>query len=424
MVSRHADVVALLKSEAVSSAQEAGAAGAPVASLAEHSRAVMIASDPPVHTRRREAVAPALLPAELRPLAAAIEARVGELLDALPATGAEVDLVPALTARVPARTLLDLLGLDHADEAPVRAWTGAFSDGISPWAGPDGEATAGAALAELRDHLRPILADRDARPRPDLLSALATNPALDDDEALQQAVLLCTAGLDTTADLLASAVAVAAADPELWARLVADPDPMGPEHRRGDAALGEPGAVRDAPPRRPRSRSRGRRSPAARRCCWRWAPPTATSGSSPTPTASSPPASSAASVATSRSAAACTAASGRRWPGSRARSCSGPWPSGTRASGWPPRCGPAPAVPPGPRGRDRRPGLSRGAGRQARPRQPATAGSATPTSGSSVAACSPASPTMSAISRRHATLSRSALVCTSARRSRCSTISV
>ena len=110
----------------------------------------------------------------------------------------------------------------------MRAWTSAFSDGISPWAGPDGEATAGTALAELRDHLQPILAERDAHPRPDLLSALATNPTLDDDEALQQAVLLCTAGLDTTADLLASAVAVAAGDPELWARLVADPTRWAP----------------------------------------------------------------------------------------------------------------------------------------------------------------------------------------------------
>jgi cytochrome P450 len=222
VVSRHPDVVALLKSESVSSAQEAGAAGAPVASLAEHSRAVMIASDPPVHTRRRDAVAPSLAPAALRPVGATIEAHVATLLDALP-DDATVDLVPALTARVPARTLLDLLGLDDVDEGPVRTWTGAFSDGISPWAGADGEATAGAALSALRDHLRPILDERAGRPRSDLLTALATNPALDGDEALQQAVLLCTAGLDTTADLLASAVAVAAADPDLWSRLAADP---------------------------------------------------------------------------------------------------------------------------------------------------------------------------------------------------------
>ncbi len=76
VVSRHLDVVALLKSEGVSSAQQAGTAGAPVASLAEHSRAVMIASDPPVHTRRREAVAPSLVPAALRPVGATIEDHV------------------------------------------------------------------------------------------------------------------------------------------------------------------------------------------------------------------------------------------------------------------------------------------------------------------------------------------------------------
>jgi cytochrome P450 len=227
VVSRHADVVALLKNGAVSSAQEAGTAGAPVASLAEHSRAVMIASDPPVHTRRREAVAPSLAPGALRPIGAMIEAHVAGLLDSFP-DDATVDLVPALTTRVPARTLLDLLGLDHVDEAAVREWTGAFSDGISPWAGPDGEVGAGRALAALRDHLRPLIDARADQPRSDLLTALATNPALDGDEALQQAVLLCTAGLDTTADLLASAVAVAAAQPGQWTALATDPGERAP----------------------------------------------------------------------------------------------------------------------------------------------------------------------------------------------------
>lgn len=227
VVSRHADVVALLSSPQVSSAQEAGAPGAPVAALAEHSQAVMIASDPPVHTRRRGAVAPSLAPAALRPVGETVAAHVDELVTGLP-DGEPVDLVAALAARVPARTLLDLLGLDRADEADVRRWTSAFSDGISPWAGPDGEERAGAALVALRDHLRPVLESRRREPAADLMGALATDPALRGDEALQQAVLLCTAGLDTTADLLASALAVVAADPELWAAVVADPDALAP----------------------------------------------------------------------------------------------------------------------------------------------------------------------------------------------------
>jgi cytochrome P450 len=167
-------------------------------------------------------VAPALAPAALVPFGPAIEEHVRVLIDGL-ATDGTVDLVATLTAQVPARTLLHLLGLEEVDEERVRAWTSAFSDGISPWARPGGEARAGAALAALRDHLRPVLDARAERPRPDLLTALATNPSLDGDEALQQAVLLCTAGLDTTADLLASAVAATAAEPGLWAALVDDP---------------------------------------------------------------------------------------------------------------------------------------------------------------------------------------------------------
>jgi cytochrome P450 len=222
VVSRHADIVELLKGGGVSSAQEAGAAGAPVAALAEHSRSVMIASDPPVHTRRREAVAPSLAPDALRSVRDTTETQVSALLDCMPSTGV-VDLVPVLAARVPARTLLDLLGLPHVDEQPVRRWTAGFSDGISPWAGADGEVRAGAAMAELRDHLRPALDARRRTPLADVLTALATSRDLDDDEALQQAVLLCTAGLDTTADLLASAIAAVAARPDVWQRVVVDP---------------------------------------------------------------------------------------------------------------------------------------------------------------------------------------------------------
>ena len=227
VVSRHSDVTSLLKGTAVTSAQEAGAAGAPVAALAEHSRSVMLASDPPVHTRRRGAVAPSLAPDALRPIRDAVEGRVDALLDQLPTAG-EVDLVPTVTARVPAGTLLDLLGLPDVDEEPVRRWTAAFSDGISPWADDDGEARAGRALAELRDHLSPALAARRASEGGSgLLRTLALSPDLDEDEAVQQAVLLCTAGLDTTADLLASAVA-ATISAGWWARLAAAPDEVAP----------------------------------------------------------------------------------------------------------------------------------------------------------------------------------------------------
>jgi cytochrome P450 len=221
VVSRHADVVDLLRAGTLSSTQEAGAAGAPVASLARHSRSVMVAADPPVHTRRREAVAPSLTPQALGGVGEGVDRHVADLVAALPTTGT-VDLAREVTSRVPTRTLLSLLGLDHAEEGAVRTWTTDFSDGISPWAGPDGEESAGRALTSLADHLEPLLEARRRSPTTDLLSRLACDPTLEGDEPLQQAVLLCTAGIDTAADLLASAVAAVAADPALWAATVAD----------------------------------------------------------------------------------------------------------------------------------------------------------------------------------------------------------
>ena len=79
--------------------------------------------------------------------------------------------MPALTSRVPARTLLDLLGLDQVDEGPVRAWT-AVLDGI-PRGGEDREVTAERRSAELRDHSGHCSTSAPPDPGFDLLSALA-----------------------------------------------------------------------------------------------------------------------------------------------------------------------------------------------------------------------------------------------------------
>ena len=317
----------------------------------------------------------------------------------------------------------------------MRAWTSAFSDGISPWAGPDGETTAGAALGELRDHLQPILADRDAHPRPDLLSALATNP----DPRRRRGPAAGGAAVHRGPGHHRRPARQRRGGGRGRSRAVGPagggPDPMGTEHRRGDAALGEPGSVRDAPPRRP-DRALGDDAPrAALLCCWRWAPPTATSGSSPSPDRFEPSRIERGErrhLAFGSGVHRCLGAPLARLQGAivlRALAERHPrlrlaapvrarprlflrGPEAVTVDRWaeqlPVRPVASPAV--------------RNVGQNGS--QAVTAGSATPTSGSSVAACSPANPTMSAISRRHATLNRSALVCTSARRSRCSTISV
>ncbi|MCU1486359.1 MAG: cytochrome [Actinomycetia bacterium] len=231
LVTRHADVSALLRNRSISSAQVGGDPGGPVAELEVNGRNLMIASDPPVHTRRRGAVAPRFTVQPVQALRPAIEAHVAHRLDevvARLAADGEVDLVPTFCARIPMDTLCSLLGLPLEDEDRLRRWTTDLIDGVDPWAGPDAAVRAGAALAEVCPYLDRFLAERRRTPTDDLLSTLATAPDLTPDEQLHNAVLFLNAGLDTSGDLVANALGLLLDTPGAWAALVADPERIAP----------------------------------------------------------------------------------------------------------------------------------------------------------------------------------------------------
>ncbi len=227
VVARHGDVDGLLRSRAISSAQPGGEAGAPAAALAEHGRWVMIASDPPEHGRRRGAVAPAFASAPVEAQRQTIVDHVDDLLDRLD-PGQPIDLVAAVTSRLPVLVLASLLGFDPADADRVRAWTAAFTDGLEPWADPAAAARAGRALQEMGTYLSGLLADRRRSPGADLLSTLATTADLSPPEALQNGLLLINAGLDTSGDLLANTVATLHRHPAQWRAVCADPPALAP----------------------------------------------------------------------------------------------------------------------------------------------------------------------------------------------------
>jgi cytochrome P450 len=231
LITRHADVSALLRSRSISSVQVGGNVGAPVPELEENGRNLMIASDAPVHTRRRGAVSARFAVHPVQALRPSIEAhvahRVDQVADALADVG-RVDLVPTFCARIPMDTLCSLLGLPLTDEPLLRRWTADLVDGLDPWAGPGAAARAGAALSEVAEHLEPVLAERRRHPSDDLLSTLANAPELSAAEQLHNAILFLNAGLDTSGDLLANAIALLLVTPGAWDALVAEPERLAP----------------------------------------------------------------------------------------------------------------------------------------------------------------------------------------------------
>ena len=225
-MSRHADVGRLLRSRAISSAQIGGDPGGPAATLAENGKHLILASDPPVHTRRRAAVAHRFASHPVEALGPAVEAHVAHRLDDLAAAldrDGQADLVAVVCGQVPMDTLCTLLGLPPDAAPDLRRWTTALVDGLDPWADDAAAARAGAALDEVVAYLAPRVDARRDEPRDDLISALATSPDLTPDEQLHNAVLFLNAGLDTSGDLLANAMARLLETPGAWGHLLADP---------------------------------------------------------------------------------------------------------------------------------------------------------------------------------------------------------
>jgi cytochrome P450 len=189
---------------------------------------VFSTADPPLHDRHRKLVQPHLSPAAVERFAPAITAIVEEQLALLLDAG-RIDAVAAFSDLVPARAICEVLGLPDADVPSVLAFangTGALLDGVTDRAGMDRAATSGFELTIfVHEHLSAALA-KDPAERRGLLAIFAE--AIEADtvtlrEVCDMVVVFVTAGSETTASLLATAIATLAADHDRQQALRDDP---------------------------------------------------------------------------------------------------------------------------------------------------------------------------------------------------------
>ena len=189
---------------------------------------VLSTADPPVHTRHRRVLQQFLSPAAVAALEPAVRQIVDERLDDLLAAS-PVDAVPLFTDAVPIRTVCELIGLpadDASELVRLVGATGALLDGVTDLAGISAGAVAALELTAYVDgHLQAALAAPVAD-RTGLLGVLADavgSGELHAGEARDVLVVLVSAGSETTASLLATAVETLATDPALQDRLRQDP---------------------------------------------------------------------------------------------------------------------------------------------------------------------------------------------------------
>jgi cytochrome P450 len=156
----------------------------------------MIAMDEPEHRVHRALVAPAFRPKFLALWQTSVIRRaVEEVVDSFSSTG-RLDLVQELTFAFPVRVIAHILGLPESDIGRFQSWADDLVNIFADW-------TRGlVALAEFRGYLLPLVAERRAEPRDDLISALTTSEVdeqgLDDEEIFSFVRLLLPAGIETT----------------------------------------------------------------------------------------------------------------------------------------------------------------------------------------------------------------------------------
>jgi cytochrome P450 len=178
--------------------------------LYDHFGTAMIHSDPPQHTRLRSLIRHAFTPRVI----AALEPRVQEIVDGLlddVQEAPEFDLVSRLAFLLPVTVIAELLGADPADRDRFKVW----SDEIVAFQGvaaldPALVEVSQAALLDMKDYLRSLLARRRDDPRDDFTSLLVTaeedGVRLTEEEMLSTCVTLLIAGHETTTSLIANAV--------------------------------------------------------------------------------------------------------------------------------------------------------------------------------------------------------------------------
>lgn len=194
-----------------------------------HHTSSLVFNDPPLHTRVRRLIMGGLNPRALSALEPKLIALVDRLLDAAAARGG-MDVIEDFASAIPIQVIGDLLGVPQADRGPLRGWSLLILGALEPVLTAEQLAAGNKAVADFRDYLIDLVADRRRHlgdPESDMLSRLIIGEAdgekLTEEELLQNCIFLLNAGHETTTNLIGNGIAVLLENPQQLARLRADP---------------------------------------------------------------------------------------------------------------------------------------------------------------------------------------------------------
>jgi cytochrome P450 len=192
VVTRYDDVAAVLR-------DNEGFSSAANAAVGKFMGRTIIEMDGKEHTRTRALVSAVFSPRAIDALTPIVEGIVHERLDGLARAG-RADLVADLTTVFPVEVIAHIVGVPRTDYARFMAWS------LDLIAFAKDPAKGSAASTTLHDYLLPLVRQRRAEPRDDVITRLVTGTVdgvgLTDDEVISFLRLLLPAGAETTSRLM------------------------------------------------------------------------------------------------------------------------------------------------------------------------------------------------------------------------------
>ncbi|MFI6920119.1 cytochrome P450 [Nonomuraea spiralis] len=173
--------------------------------------------DDPQHSRYRKPLVGKFTVRRMRLLTERVEQVTAAHLDAMEKAGPGADLVTAFAKPIPAVIICELLGVPYEDR-------GFFQENIDKFLGGEvGDEELIAAYLATQRYLAELVAAKRAAPTDDVLSDLLDSD-LTDEELQGMALILLSAGFDTTANMLALGTFALLQNPDQLAALRAEPE--------------------------------------------------------------------------------------------------------------------------------------------------------------------------------------------------------
>ena len=187
----------------------------------------MINMDDPDHRRRRSLVNKGLTPRRVQDHEPKIRAICNALVDAVAARG-HCDFVREIAAPLPMIVIGDLLGVEPQDRDMLLHWSDDLIAATSITAPFDVMDRALKSFEQYAHYNRRVVADRRARPRDDMMSALVhaeiDGQRLDDESILQEGLLILVGGDETTRHVITGGMEALIRNPDERRKLQAHPD--------------------------------------------------------------------------------------------------------------------------------------------------------------------------------------------------------